>query len=88
MNMVYQVKGICLDDVSHEEDDAFLKSSAPKTYEELQQGLQTFWEGMEKMAWEQGVKLVSRKDLENYLKQYGISLKDLLKGKEITKVDK
>lgn len=64
MDMVYQVKGIRLDDMTDEEYDRFFRSADPKAYEESQEELQVFRETMEKLAEEAGVKLVSRKELE------------------------
>lgn len=75
MDTVYETKGIDESQMSDEEYDEFLKSSDPKLYEEIQQELKEFKTEIEKIAAESGVKIVSKKDLDKYPGQYGISLK-------------
>ena len=87
MDMVYQIKGVDLSEMTNEEYDDFLKSSDPKEYQRMQEEIQAFHKNMEKLAQENGVKIVSRKDLKKYPGEYGISLKDLFEGKEIQKTD-
>lgn len=78
MDTVYQTKGINESEMTDEEYDEFIKSSDPRVYQEMQEEFQAFKKSIEKMAEENGVKIVGRKDLEKYPGQYGISLKDAL----------
>lgn len=87
MDAVYRVKGIDLSEMTNEEYDDFLKSSDPEMYQEIQEEMQELHKNLEKLAEENGVKIVHRKDLEKYSGEYGISLKDLFEGKEIKKTD-
>lgn len=85
MDMVYQTKGIDDSKMTNEEYDEFLKSSDPRAYQEMQEEFQAFKTSIEKMAEENGVKIVSKKDLNKYPEHYAISLKDMFEGKEIKK---
>lgn len=82
MDTVYTKKGIDESQMSDEEFDEFYKSSDPRGYAEFQKEFQEFKDALEKIAEESGVKIVSKKDLDKYPGQYGISLRDILEGKE------
>lgn len=87
MDMVYETKGINLSGMTNEEYDEFVKAANPDAYKEMQEEFQVFKESLEKMAKEKDVKIVSKKDLGKYSGQYGISLKDILEGREIQEID-
>lgn len=87
MDTVYQTKGIDESEMTDEEYDEFLKSSDPRAYQEMQEEFQAFKKAIEEMAEENGVKIVSKKDLNQYPGQYAISLKDVLNGKGIQKTE-
>lgn len=87
MDMVYETKGIHLSGMTNEEYDEFVKAANPDAYKEMQEEFQVFKESLEKMAKEKDVKIVSKKDLGKYSGQYGISLKDILEGREIQEID-
>lgn len=87
MDMVYQTKGIDESKMSDEEYDEFVKSSDPRAYQEMKEEFQVFKKFVEKIAEENGVKIVSQKDLDQYPGQYAISLKEILEGKEIQKTE-
>ena len=87
MAAVYQKKGIDKDSMTDEEYDAFVKSSMPRDYDDMKAEFEDFKKGVEKIAEESGVKIVSKKDLDKYPGMYAISLRDALEGKEPEKVD-
>lgn len=87
MDMVYETKGINLSGMTNEEYDEFVKAANPDAYKEMQEEFQVFKESLEKMEKEKDVKIVSKKDLGKYSGQYGISLKDILEGREIQEID-
>ena len=75
----------CLE--SDEEYDAFVKLSMPRDYDDMKAEFEDFKKGVEKIAEESGVKIVSKKDLDKYPGMYAISLRDALEGKEPEKID-
>ena len=87
MAAVYQKKGIDKDSMTNEEYDEFLKSSMPRDYDDMKAEFEEFKKGVEKIAEESGVKIVSKKDLDKYPGMYAISLRDALEGKEPEKID-
>ena len=87
MAAVYQKKGIDKDSMTNEEYDEFLKSSMPRDYDHMKAEFEEFKKGVEKIAEESGVKIVSKKDLDKYPGVYAVSLRDALEGKEPEKVD-
>ncbi len=87
IDTVYAQKGIDESQMSDEEFDEFYKSADPKGYAEFKEEFQAFKDTLEKMAEENGAKIVSKKDLDKYPGQYGISLRELLEGKEPEKID-
>ena len=87
MDTVYAKKGIDESQMSDEELDEFYKSSDPRGYAEFQKEFQAFKDALEQIAEESGVKIVSKKDLDKYPGQYGISLKDALEGKKPKKME-
>ena len=82
MDTVYDQKGIDASKMSEKEYDDFLKSADPMAYAEMQEEFQAFQATVERMAEEKGVKIVSKKELDKYSGQYGISLREALEGKE------
>ena len=78
MAAVYQKKGIDKDSMTNEEYDEFLKSSMPRDYDDMKAEFEEFKKGVEKNAEENGVKIVSKKDLDKYPGMYAISLRDAL----------
>lgn len=87
MAAVYQKKGIDKDSMTNEEYDEFLKSSMPRDYDDMKAEFEEFKKGVEKIAEESGVKIVSKKDLDKHPGMYAISLRDALEGKEPEKID-
>lgn len=83
MDTVYEAKGIDLSGMTNGGYDEFVKAADPEAYQEMQEEFQAFRESLEKMVAKKGGKVVSRKDLGKYSGQYGISLKDILEGREI-----
>ena len=73
--------------MTDEEYGKFVRETDPEAYQEMQEKLQAFKENLEKMAGEKGIKIISKKDLGKYFGQYRVSLRDILEGGEIQKVD-
>ena len=59
----------------------------PRDYDQMKAEFEEFKKGVEKIAEESGVKIVSKKDLDKYPGMHAISLRDALEGKEPEKVD-
>ena len=78
MSLVYVKKGINLDKMNNEEYEDFLKSSDPKAYQELQEGLEEFMAELHKVVEKSGVKIASKAELEKHPGEYAVSLKDIL----------
>lgn len=87
IDTVYAQKGIDESKMSDEEFDEFYKSADPKGYTEYKEKFQVFKDALERIAEENGAKIVSKKDLNKYAGQYGISLREVLEGKEPEKIE-
>lgn len=88
MDLVYQEKGIDMDSMSNEEYEDFLKKTMSESdFEDLKQEEEKFREAVEKAAKKSGVTVVRKEEASKYAGQYGISLSDLLAGKEPTKIE-
>lgn len=82
MDTVYHIKDIDKSKMTNEEYDEFLKSSDPELYQKIQDNLKEFQASFDKFAKENGVQIVSKKDLDKYSGMYAVSLRDILEGKE------
>lgn len=82
MDTVYQEKGVDEKSMSNEEYEEFLKSSMPKDYPEMENDKAEFENCIKEMADRYGFKVAHKKDLEKYPDMYGISLEEILEGKE------
>lgn len=86
-DLVYKTKNIDLDELSEEEYDEFIKSSMPFDYDDMKEEFRQFKETVEHIAEETGVKIVNKKDLDNYPGMYGISIRDAIEGKNIKRTE-
>ena len=82
MDLVYREKGIDESKMSNEEFEDFLKSSMPKEYEQIKREYEEFKEILHKAADENGIKIVHKSEINQYPDMYGISVKEMLEGKE------
>lgn len=87
IDVVYHKKGIDSSKMTDDEYDEFLKSSDPHDYDQIKKEFEEFRSSMERFASENGVKIVSKKDLDKYQEQYGSSLSDALREKEPQKTE-
>jgi hypothetical protein len=83
MDFVYAAKNIDIDAMTDDEYDAFIDSADPQMHEQMKAEVQAFKDEVEKIVEESGAKIVSRADMDKYPGYYGISLRDILEGKEI-----
>ena len=59
----------------------------PFDYDEMKEEFNQFKESIERVVKEAGVEIVNKKDLDKHPGMYGISLRDLMEGKEIKQTD-
>lgn len=85
MDFVYREKGIDESKMSNEEFEEFLKSSMPKEYEQMKHESEEFKEMLQKVADENDLKIVHKSEIDQYPDMYGISVKEMLEGKEPVK---
>ena len=84
--LVYAKKGLDLSNMSNDEYDEFLKSATPDVYAEANENMSELKDFVEKLAKENGAKVIHKKDIDKYPDMYSISLKEVLEGKEPMKV--
>ena len=85
-NTVYFEKEINPDAMTDEEYDKFYADIASEDYKETKKHIREMDADIKAFAKKYGFKVVHKKDIaenpENYRGMYGISIKDLLEGKE------
>ena len=82
MGLVYCEKDIDERKMSNEEFERFLKSSMPKEYEQMKRGSEEFKEMLQKIADENGLRIVHKSEIDKYPDMYGVSVKEMLQCKE------
>lgn len=82
MDIVYKEKNIDESKMSDQEYDDFIKSAAPKVYDEIKSDIEAFDQKLQQFAKDNGIKKgkLSEGDLPD--EGYSITLRELLEGKE------
>lgn len=68
--------------LSREEFEEFLKTSMPREYQQVKHEANVFKNMIQKPADKYGVKIVHKSELARYPDMYGVSLKEMMEGKD------
>lgn len=83
MQLVYTEKGIDIDSLENDEFDDFMKSSDPQTYNEIKDEFEQFKAMLEKIAEQEGVRIIRKDELDEYPGEYAVSLGDIVSKKKV-----
>ena len=83
MQLVYTEKGIDVDSFEDDEFDDFMKSSVPQTYNEIKDEFEQFKAMLEKIAEQEGVRIIRKDELDEYPGEYAVSLGDIVSKKKV-----
>lgn len=81
MHVVYQIKGIDLDEMDDNAFDEFFRSSDPKSYKETKQSINEFENILKNIAEKDGLTIAHTDEVSKHPGEYCVSLRDILTEK-------
>ncbi len=82
MDFVHLEKNIDVSRMRNEEYEEFFKASMPEEYQKCKNNIAAFEEELENIFKDEDIRIVSKEELDKYPEMFGISLQEILDGKE------
>lgn len=82
MDFVHLEKNIDVYRMRNEEYEEFFKASMPEEYQKCKNNIAAFKEELENIFKDEDIRIVSKEELDKYPEMFGISLQEILDGKE------